>query len=87
MNNEQKIRMALAYKNISQAKLAEMLGTTSSNLNQKIKKGTLLEKDMENIATALGGVYNTFFEFPDGTKIGGVVAVPKEIPKKPKSKK
>ena len=78
MDNEQKIRMALAYKNISQAKLAEMLGTTSSNLNQKIKKGTLLEKDMENIAAALGGVYNTFFEFPDGQKIGGVVTVPKK---------
>jgi transcriptional regulator with XRE-family HTH domain len=66
MGNEQKIRMALAYKNISQAKLAEMIGTTSSNLNQKIKKGTLLEKDLENIATALGAVYDSGFRFPDG---------------------
>ena len=66
MSNEQKIRMALAYKNISQAKLAEMIGTTSSNLNQKIKKGTLLEKDLESIAKALGAVYDSGFRFPDG---------------------
>ena len=66
MSNEQKIRMALAYKNISQAKLAEMIGTTSSNLNQKIKKGTLLEKDMESIASVLGAVYDSGFRFPDG---------------------
>jgi len=85
MDNEQMIRTALAYKNISQAKLAEMIGTTSSNLNQKIKKGTLLEKDMENIAAALGAVYDAGFKFPDGQVFGGERAV--AIPKKGKGKK
>ena len=64
------INMALAYKGISQAELARLLGTTSSNFNQKVKRDTFSREELEKIAVALGGWYNSFFEFPDGTKIG-----------------
>ena len=38
MTIEQKIKMALSYKGISQAELARRIGQTPSNLNTKIKR-------------------------------------------------
>lgn len=66
---EQKIKMALSYSGISQAELARRIGTTSSNLNQKIKRNTLTKEELEQIASALGGVWKAEFVFEDGTRI------------------
>ena len=70
MNTEQMINMAIAYKGISQAALARSIGMTASNFNQKIKKDTLDKEELEKIAAALGCKYYSYFEFPDGTRIG-----------------
>jgi len=70
MNTEQIINMAAAYKGISQAALARAIGMTASNFNQKVKRDTFNKEELDRIAKALGGVYNSYFEFPDGTKIG-----------------
>jgi len=70
MNTEQIINMATAYKGISQAALARAIGMTASNFNQKIKRDTFNKEELDRIAKALGGVYTSYFEFPDGTKIG-----------------
>lgn len=69
MNMEQKINMAIAYKGISQAALARLINMTPSNFNQKIKRQTFSQEELEQIATALGAVYISAFEFPDGTRI------------------
>lgn len=69
MTIEQKIKMALAYSGISQAELARRIGTSPSNLNQKIKRNTLTMEDMEKIADALGGMWKAEFVFPGGTVI------------------
>jgi len=69
MTIEKKINMALVYKGISQAELARLIGTSPPNLNLKIKRETLKQEDLDKIAEALGATYNSFFEFPDGTKI------------------
>ena len=69
MTVEQKIKMALSYANISQAELARKLGTTPSNLNQKVKRNTLTKEELEQIATAIGGIWRAEFAFPDGTTI------------------
>ena len=69
MTMEQKISMAIAYRGISQAALAREVGTTPSNFNQKIKRGTFTVEELEKIGEALGGKYFFGFEFPDGTKI------------------
>ena len=63
MTIEQKINMALAYRGISQAELARKIGTTPSNLNQKIKRNTLTKEEMEQIAKALGGSWRAEFVF------------------------
>lgn len=69
MNIAQKINMAIAYKGISQASLARAIGMTPSNFNQKYKRETFTQEELERIAAVLGGVYVFGFEFPDGTKI------------------
>jgi len=69
MTMEQKIRMALAYNGTRQATVARELGMTTSNFNQKLKRETFTKEELEKIASALGAVYISVFEFPDGTKI------------------
>ena len=69
MTTEQKINMAAAYKGLSQAALARAIGMTPSNFNQKVKRDTFSTEEMKAIALALGAIYNTAFEFPDGTKV------------------
>jgi DNA-binding transcriptional regulator YdaS (Cro superfamily) len=66
---EQKINMAAAYKGLSQAALARAIGMTPSNFNQKIKRETFAPDELAAIAVALGAVYVSTFEFPDGTRI------------------
>ena len=69
MKKKKKIGMALSYKGISQAELARRIGTTPSNLNQKVKRNTLTKEELEQIAEVLGGTWKAEFEFPDGTII------------------
>lgn len=69
MTIEQKIKMALARCNMSQSELAGRMGQTPSNLNQKIKRGTLTQEEMHEIATVVGGVWIAEFRFDDGTVI------------------
>lgn len=70
MSMEQKIKTAAAYKGISQAKLADLVGMTASNFNQKLKRATFTEEELQAIANALEASYIPFcFEFPDGMKV------------------
>lgn len=69
MTIEQKIKMALAHAGVSQSELARRIGTTPSNLNQKIKRNTLTDEDMRAIANALGIVWRAEFICKDGTVI------------------
>ena len=69
MTIEQKIKMLLAYKGISQAELARKIEMTPSNLNQKIKRNTLTKEELENIAATLGCKWRAEFVLDDGTTI------------------
>ena len=69
MTNAQKIKMALAYKNMSESELARKLGTTPQAFNQRMKTDKFSSADLEKIASILGGKWIAKFEFPDGTKI------------------
>lgn len=69
MTNAQKIRMALAYKNMSEAELARQIGTSPSAFNQRMKTDKFSTAELEKIAGTLGAVYSAAFTFADGTKI------------------
>ena len=69
MTNSQKIKMALAYKNMSESELARRFNITPQAFNQRLKRDKFSSKDMERIADILDAKYIAVFEFPDGTKI------------------
>jgi transcriptional regulator with XRE-family HTH domain len=84
MDKEQIINTAAALAKISQAELARQIGMQPSNFNQKVKKGTITDEELEKIAAVCGCTYDRFFTLPDGTKL----TVDKLVkPKKTKGKK
>ena len=69
MTVPQKIKMVLAYKDMSESELARQIGTSPQAFNQRMKTGKFNSEDLEKIAQALGAQFFFGFEFPDGTKI------------------
>lgn len=69
MDITQKIRMALAYKHMSEADLARKLETSPSAFNQRMRTGKFTSAELEKIAFVLGAVYEATFTFEDGTRI------------------
>lgn len=69
MGNAQKIRMALAYKGMSESELAKALGKTPQAFNQRMKTDKFSTEDLSKIAEIMGASYISQFSFPDGTKI------------------
>ena len=69
MTVQQKLKMALSYRGISQSELARRMNTTPSNLNQKVKRNTLTKEELEQIADVLDCTWRAEFVFEDGTTI------------------
>lgn len=69
MTISQKIKMALAYKGMSEADLARAVGFSPQAFNQRMKTGKFSSDEMDKIANALEASYFFGFEFKDGTKI------------------
>lgn len=70
MTNAQRIKMALAYTNMSEAQLAREMNTTPSAFNQRMKTDKFTAAELEKIASILKAEYKAVFVFPDGTQIG-----------------
>ena len=68
MTISQKIKMALAYKGMSEAELARAVGSSPQAFNQRMKTGKFSTEEMDKIAAALEADYYFGFEFKDGTK-------------------
>ena len=68
MTNQQRIKLALAYANISEAELARRIGTTSSAFNQRMHRNAFSEDDLNTICQALGAEYISKIKFQDGTE-------------------
>ena len=70
MSKEQQIKAAIAYKGLSQARIAKAIGMTASNFNQKLKRDTFTDEELQAIAESLGAEFQPCaFIFPDGMKI------------------
>ena len=69
MTTTQKIKMALAFANMSESELARHLGSTPQAFHQRMKTDKFSSDELQRIASILGAVYTAVFEFPDGTKI------------------
>ena len=69
MTISQKIKMALAYKEMSEAELARAIGSSPSAFNQRMKTGKFSSEEMEKIANALRATYYYGFEFEGNVRI------------------
>ena len=69
MTQKQKINILLAHAGITQAELASRIGTSPSNLNQKIKRESLTNDELQQIAKAVNASWEAYFLLPDGTRI------------------
>ena len=69
MTYAQKIRMALAYKKISEAELSRLIGTSPQAFNQRMKTDKFSAEDMQTIAAAIGATFDFYITFSDGTKV------------------
>ena len=67
---EQMVYTAAIFRNTNVAEIARAIGMAPSSLYKKISRDTLKSRDLARIAKALGGEYNFYIKFPNGTKIG-----------------
>lgn len=69
MGMTEKIRILLVKKKMTVTQLAEILGTSQSNISKKMKRDNFSEKELIEIAEALGIKYEGFFFLENGDKI------------------
>ncbi|WP_027625214.1 helix-turn-helix transcriptional regulator [Clostridium lundense] len=65
----EKIRILIKRKNITISELARLIGTTNQNLSNKLSRDNFSEKELQQIAEALGCRFEGYFIFEDGEKI------------------
>lgn len=69
MNISTKIKLAAKYAGISEAELARRFGVTPQNLNNRLKVDRFTTEDLKKLAQLIGGKFEYYIEFGDGTKI------------------
>jgi len=65
----EKIRLIMNRQKITMGDLAQMSGQTRQNLSNKMTRGNFTEKDIIELAAALGCNAEIVFTLPDGEKI------------------
>lgn len=61
----EKIKIVLKRRNMTLGQLAERLGVTRQNFSNKMSRDNFTEKDLLEIAEALGCTYNASFTMND----------------------
>lgn len=65
----EKIRLIMKRNKMTMGDLAAATGQTRQNLSNKMSRGNFTEKDIAELAGALGCAVEIRFIMPDGTKI------------------
>jgi transcriptional regulator with XRE-family HTH domain len=65
----EKIRLIMKRQNMTMGDLATASGQTRQNLSNKMTRGNFAEKDIENLAAALGCKVEIRFTLPDGSEV------------------
>lgn len=69
MTTSEQIKVLCVRMGISVAELARKIGQSPQNFNAKLKRGTITEKELIQIADILGISYEQTFTLPNGEKI------------------
>ena len=65
----EKIRILIKRKKITISELAKLIETTNQNLSNKLTRDNFSEKELQQIAEALGCKFEGYFVFEDGDRI------------------
>ena len=65
----EKVRLIMKRNKMTMGDLAEATGQTRQNLSNKMSRGNFTEKDIKEIAAALGCKVEITFTLPDGEQI------------------
>lgn len=69
MTTTEQIKVLCVRMGISVAELARQIGQSPQNFNAKLKRGTITEKELIQIADKLGIQFEQSFTLPNGEKI------------------
>ncbi|MBU3196000.1 helix-turn-helix domain-containing protein [Clostridium algidicarnis] len=65
----EKLRILIKRKKITISELANLIGTTNQNLSNKLTRDNFSEKELQQIAEALGCRFEGYLVFEDGWEI------------------
>ena len=65
----EKIRIVLRRKKMTITDLATAIGTSRQNLTNKLNRDNFSEKELQQIAEALGCRFEGYFIFQDGERV------------------
>lgn len=69
MTTAEQIKVLCVRMNISISELARRIGTSPQNFSAKLKRGTITDKELTQIADVLNITYEQTFTLPNGEKI------------------
>lgn len=69
MTTAEQIKVLCVRMNISISELARRIGQSPQNFSAKLKRGTITDKELKQIADVLDISYVQSFILPDGEKI------------------
>ena len=69
MITSEQIRVLCVRSGVSLSELARRIDQTPQNFNAKLKRNTLTQKELYQIATALGAKNEQYFILPNGEKV------------------
>lgn len=69
MTTSEKIRVLCVRSGISLSELARRINQTPQNFNAKLKRNTITQDELRQIAEALSATYEQYFVLPNGEKI------------------
>jgi transcriptional regulator with XRE-family HTH domain len=64
-----RIKTLLAHKKLSIEKFAKLFGLSRVAFSRRLSRNNFTADDLTKIAKLVGAEYQSFFIFPDGTKI------------------
>ena len=69
MTTSEKIRVLCVRSGISLSELARRINQTPQNFNAKLKRNTITQDELRQIAEALNATYEQYFVLPNSEKI------------------
>ena len=69
MTTSEQIRVLCVRTGISLSELARRIDQTPQNFNAKLKRNTVTQEELSQIAKVLGATYEQYFVLPNGEQI------------------